>query len=197
MTDDAAKVTEQSEEYYRLAGAYHEILDTVEDLDEQVSLNRTPARAAKAMLDFTSGYNHDPKLIVQGAVFEEKYDDMVVVKNIEFYSLCEHHLLPFFGKCHVGYIPDGKIIGLSKIPRLVDMLARRLQVQERLTSQIAEIIWDCISPEGTGVVIEAQHLCMMMRGVQKQSSTTITNSMLGPFRDEQSCRAEFMASIKG
>src|SRR6516162_6242094 len=140
----------------------------------------------------TKGYREDPAKILRGALFDVDYDEMVIVKDVEMFSLCEHHMLPFFGKVHVAYIPKGKVIGLSKIPRLIDAFARRLQVQERLTTQIAECIQDAIHPEGVGVVIEARHLCMMMRGVEKQHSATVTSSMLGAFRAPQT-RQEFLA----
>ena len=160
-------------------------------------LARTPARVADAMRFLTHGYAQDLDAIVNGAVFEEKVDELVVVKDIELYSLCEHHMVPFFGKCHVGYLPRGKIIGLSKIPRLVDVFARRLQVQERLTNQIASALFTILAPRGVGVVIEAQHLCMMMRGVEKQNSKTITSALLGSFRDDAKTRDEFLRLAHG
>jgi GTP cyclohydrolase I len=159
-------------------------------------LLRTPERMAKALEYLTHGHNERPEEILQGALFDVDYDEMVIVKDIEMFSLCEHHVLPFFGKVHVAYIPKGKVIGLSKIPRLVDVFARRLQVQERLTTQIAETIQNAINPQGVGVVIEARHLCMMMRGVEKQHSSTITSAMLGAFRDERPTREEFLALIR-
>lgn len=159
-------------------------------------LARTPLRVAKAFDFLTRGYTQDPKAILNDALFEVKTDEMVIVKDIDFYSLCEHHLLPFFGKCHIAYLPSNKVIGLSKLPRLVDVYARRLQVQERMTSQIAETIQELISPLGVGVVIEAQHLCMAMRGVEKQNSSALTSSMLGAFRDDARTRAEFLDLIR-
>ena len=156
----------------------------------------TPKRVAKSFEFLTQGYKQDIKTIINNAIFEEKCDDMIIVKNIEFYSLCEHHMLPFYGKCHIGYIPQGKIFGVSKLARLVDCFARRLQIQERLTSQVAETILDNINPEGVGVVMEAQHMCMTMRGVQKQNSLMVTSTMLGSFRAEQATRAEFLNLIK-
>jgi GTP cyclohydrolase I len=159
-------------------------------------LLRTPERMEKALKYLTHGHNEDPAELLRGALFDVAYDEMVIVKDIEMFSLCEHHVLPFFGKVHVAYIPDGKVIGLSKIPRLVDVFARRLQVQERLTQQIAETIQEAINPQGVGVVIEARHLCMMMRGVEKQHSSTITSAMLGAFRDERPTREEFLALIR-
>jgi GTP cyclohydrolase I len=158
-------------------------------------LLKTPQRVDAAFRYLTSGYQTDAEQLLNSALFEVAYDEMVIVRNIEVFSLCEHHLLPFFGKCHVAYIPNGKIIGLSKIPRVVDMYARRLQVQERLTTQIAEIIDAKVHPRGVAVVIEAQHLCMIMRGVEKQNSIAVTSSMLGVFKDEQNTRNEFLNLI--
>jgi len=160
-------------------------------------LRRTPERFEKALRYLTSGYRQDPDKILNGAMFSVCYDEMVVVKDIEVYSLCEHHLLPFFGKCHVAYIPNKKVVGLSKIARLVNMYARRLQIQERLTSQIAETIEERLSPQGVGVIIEARHLCMVMRGVEKQNSTAMTSAMLGVFRENKQTRDEFLSLIKG
>ncbi len=157
-------------------------------------LRETPTRVAQALQFFTSGYASDPQSVINDALFEVEYDEMVIVSDIDFYSMCEHHLLPFFGKCHVGYLPKQRVIGLSKIPRLVEMFSRRLQVQERLTTQIAETINRSIAPRGVGVVIEAQHMCMMMRGVEKQNSRAITSSMLGTFRKQES-RMEFLDLI--
>jgi GTP cyclohydrolase I len=155
-------------------------------------LEKTPQRVDASLRYLTSGYKKDADQLLNGAMFDVAYDEMVIVKNIEVFSLCEHHMLPFFGKCHVAYIPNGKVIGLSKIPRLVDMYARRLQVQERLTMQIADTINSKISPKGVGVVIEAQHLCMIMRGVEKQNSIAVTSSMLGGFKDNLDTRNEFL-----
>jgi GTP cyclohydrolase I len=151
---------------------------------------------AQALEFLTQGYQEDPQEILRGALFTEEYDEMVIVKDVEMFSLCEHHLLPFFGKVHVAYIPNGKVIGLSKIPRLIDVFARRLQVQERLTMQIAESLQQAIQPEGVGVVIEARHLCMMMRGVEKQHSAAVTSSMLGAFRNDENTRQEFLSLIR-
>jgi GTP cyclohydrolase IA len=156
----------------------------------------TPSRVAESFKFLTSGYKQNIDEIINGAIFEEKCDDMVIVKNIEFYSTCEHHMLPFYGKCHIGYIPQGKIFGVSKLARLVDCFARRLQIQERLSRQIAGTILDKIAPEGVGVVMEAQHMCMTMRGVEKQDSLMVTSAMLGSFRSEQATRAEFLNLIK-
>ena len=158
-------------------------------------LKGTPARYEKALRFLTSGYGQDPAKILNGAMFSVCYDEMVVVKDIELFSLCEHHLLPFFGKCHVAYIPTQKVVGLSKIARLVNVYSRRLQIQERLTSQIAKAIHEHISPEGVGVVIEARHLCMVMRGVEKQHSQAVTSAMLGCFKDNRQTRDEFLSLI--
>ena len=159
-------------------------------------LERTPVRVARALRFLTSGYRTDAREVLSGALYEVSYDEMVIVKDIELFSLCEHHLLPFFGKAHVAYLPGKKVIGLSKIPRVVDMLARRLQIQERLTSQIAKTIREAIEPRGVGVVIEARHLCMMMRGVEKQHSSAVTSAMLGAFRTSKETRNEFLSLIK-
>jgi GTP cyclohydrolase IA len=159
-------------------------------------LRHTPERFEKALRFLTSGYQQDPEKLLNGAMFSVCYDQMVLVKDIEIYSLCEHHMLPFFGKCHVAYIPDKKVVGLSKIPRLVNMFARRLQIQERLTNQIASAIQQKISPLGVGVVVEARHLCMVMRGVEKQNSQTITSAMLGAFRENVQTREEFLSLIR-
>jgi GTP cyclohydrolase I len=160
-------------------------------------LVRTPERMQRSLEYLTKGYREDPEKLLKGALFSVDYDEMVIVKDIEMFSLCEHHLLPFFGKVHVAYLPKGKVIGLSKLPRLIDIFARRLQVQERLTTQIAETIERAIEPQGVGVVIEARHLCMMMRGVEKQHSSAVTSSMLGAFRQEKETRDEFLALIRG
>jgi GTP cyclohydrolase I len=165
-----------------------------EDLTRD-GLKDTPKRAAKALSFLTQGYQQSLEKIVNGALFESDNDEMIIVKDIELYSLCEHHLLPFIGKCHVAYLPKGKIIGLSKIPRIVDMFARRLQVQERLTKEIAETILHTTQGRGVGVIIEAKHLCMMMRGVEKQNSAMVTSVMLGSFREDRRTRAEFLSLV--
>lgn len=165
-----------------------------EDLERE-GLKDTPERAAKAFKYLTRGYTQDLDKVVNNAVFESDCDDMVIVKDIELYSMCEHHLLPFFGKCHVAYIPNGKVIGLSKIARIVDMFARRLQIQENLTRQIADAVLHYTGAEGVGVVVQAKHLCMMMRGVQKQNSEMKTSCMLGSFRDDSATRGEFLSLI--
>ena len=162
---------------------------------EREGLRRTPARVAKALDFLTSGYRQSAEEVVRNAVFHEDAKEMVLVKDIEFYSLCEHHMLPFFGKAHVGYLPDGKVIGLSKVARVVDIFARRLQVQERLTTQIADALMNALDPLGVAVVLEASHTCMMMRGVQKQSSSTVTSAMRGGFASSGTTRAEYMAFI--
>jgi GTP cyclohydrolase IA len=159
-------------------------------------LLRTPTRVHRAFEFLTRGYREDPEAMLKKALFTVTYDEMVIVKDVEMFSLCEHHLLPFFGKVHVAYIPNGKVIGLSKIPRLIEIFSRRLQLQERLTTQIAETIQKAIEPQGVGVVIEARHLCMMMRGVEKQHSAAVTSSMLGCFRAEQETRTEFLSLIR-
>jgi len=159
-------------------------------------LVRTPSRVHRAFEFLTKGYKEDPDALLKKALFTVTYDEMVIVKDVEMFSLCEHHLLPFFGKVHVAYIPNGKVIGLSKIPRLIEIFSRRLQIQERLTTQIAETIQKAIEPQGVGVVIESRHLCMMMRGVEKQHSSAVTSSMLGCFRDEQETRTEFLSLIR-
>jgi GTP cyclohydrolase I len=158
-------------------------------------LLETPRRVEKSMAFLTKGYREDPATILRGALFDEDYDEMVIVKDIEIFSLCEHHMLPFFGKVHVAYIPNGKVIGLSKIPRLVEVFARRLQIQERLTRQIADAIHDAIEPQGVGVVVEARHLCMMMRGIEKQHSSTVTSAMVGCFRQKET-RLEFLSLVR-
>jgi GTP cyclohydrolase IA len=174
---------------------YREIIRRYDADPTRDGLARTPERMEKAIEFLTRGYKEDPAAILRAAMFDVAYDEMVIVKDIEMYSLCEHHMLPFFGKVHIAYIPDGKVIGLSKMPRLVEVFARRLQVQERLTRQIAEAIQEAIHPQGVGVVVEARHLCMMMRGVEKQNSSTVTSAMLGVFQ-KQNTRAEFLSLIR-
>src|SRR5229473_6127529 len=169
------------------------ILEQLVDDPDREGLSRTPERVEKALRFLTSGYGRDVQQVVNGALFEVKYDEMVIVKDIEFFSLCEHHLLPFFGKVHVAYLPKGHVIGLSKIPRIVDVFARRLQIQERMTQEIAQTIQAMIDPVGVGVVCEARHFCMMMRGVEKQHSGAVTSAMLGEFRNRKTTRDEFLA----
>lgn len=175
---------------------YRELLHRFGEDISRDGLLRTPERVRKAMEFLTKGYREDIGAILHGALFEVDYDEMVIVKDVEVFSLCEHHMLPFFGRVHVAYIPNGKVIGLSKIPRLVDVFARRLQVQERLTRQIADAIQEVIEPRGVGVVMEARHLCMMMRGVEKQHSSTVTSAMLGAFREHET-RHEFLSLAHG
>ena len=170
------------------------LVELGEDPDRQ-GLKATPDRVARAMRELTSGYGVKPEEVVADAVFDQDYDEMVVVKDIAFYSLCEHHMLPFFGRCHIGYIPTGKVFGVSKLARLADMYARRLQLQERLTEQISQAVMESIGAKGVGVMIEARHLCMMMRGVEKQNSEMVTSSVLGTFRESQATREEFLALI--
>ncbi|KPK88281.1 GTP cyclohydrolase [bacterium SM23_31] len=172
-----------------------ELLAKIGEDPTREGLINTPGRVAAAYEYFSEGYRADLNEIVNGAIFQENYDEMVLVKNIDIFSLCEHHLLPFYGVCHVGYIPDGKIIGLSKIPRIVEVFAKRLQIQERLTDQIAETIENILNPKGIGVVISARHLCMIMRGVKKQNTVVTTSSMLGCFKSDQRTRAEFLSLI--
>ncbi len=174
----------------------HQLLEKIGENPQRNGLLRTPERVAASFEFLTSGYKADLNEIVNDAIFDVEYDEMVIVKDIEIYSLCEHHMIPFFGKCTVAYLPKNKVIGLSKIPRIVDVFSRRLQVQERLTVQIADCIQEMIQPQGVAVTIEAQHLCMAMRGVEKQNSTTITSSMLGLFKDAPQTRAEFLSLIK-
>jgi len=196
--DRILKVTEEE-----AAGAADPLAEAVRTLIRGVGedpardgLQRTPRRVAQSMRFLTSGYHQDVDQVLNDALYSVAYDEMVIVKDIEIFSLCEHHLLPFFGRCHVAYIPTQKVIGLSKIPRLVDVFARRLQVQERLTTQIAETIMEKIKPLGVGVVIEAKHLCMIMRGVEKQNSVAVTSAMLGVFRDEIETREEFLSLVR-
>lgn len=174
-----------------LAESYHTILTELGENPDREGLQKTPERVAEAMRFLTSGYHTDPAAVLKSAMFREDYSEMVLVKNIELYSLCEHHLLPFFGKAHVAYIPNGHIVGLSKIPRVIDIFSRRLQVQERLTDQILNCIDETLNPLGVAVVIEAHHMCMMMRGVQKQNSLTTTSAFRGEFQKEET-RTEFL-----
>jgi GTP cyclohydrolase IA len=179
-----------------LEDAVRDVLAGLGEMPDREGLQKTPERVAEALRFLTSGYQQDAVTLLNEALFTVSYDEMVIVKDIEMFSLCEHHLLPFFGKAHVAYIPRGKVVGLSKIPRLVDMYARRLQVQERLTVQIAEAIEETIKPRGVGVVVEAMHLCMIMRGVEKQNSVAVTSCMRGAFRAEQKTREEFLSLVK-
>ena len=174
---------------------YHEILRRIGEDPNRDGLLRTPERVEKTMAYLTKGYQEDPLKLLRGALFDVDYDEMVIVKDVEMFSLCEHHMLPFFGKVHVAYIPKGKVVGLSKIARLVEVFSRRLQVQERMTRQIADAVQDAIAPQGVGVVIEARHLCMMMRGIEKQNSSTVTSAMIGCFRQKET-RAEFLSLVR-
>lgn len=185
---DTLPITEE------IKGHFSEVITLLGEDANREGLVKTPERASKAMKFLTEGYEMDPQQILQSAMFKEDYNEMVIVKDIELYSLCEHHMLPFFGKAHIAYIPNGHIVGLSKIPRVVDVFARRLQVQERLTEQILDCINDTLNPEGVAVVIEASHMCMMMRGVQKQNSTTTTSGFRGSFK-ETDTRNEFLKLI--
>ena len=178
-----------------IAPLIQELLSRLGEDPTRDGLARTPERVDKALKFLTSGYRADISKILNGALYEVKYDEMVVVKDIEFFSLCEHHMLPFYGKMHVAYLPQNKVIGLSKIPRLVDMFARRLQIQERLTQQVAQTIQEVIQPLGVGVICEAKHFCMMMRGVEKQHSGAMTSAMLGAFRDRKDTRDEFLSLV--
>jgi len=174
---------------------FKKIIEEIGENPNREGLRKTPERAAEAFKFFTSGYNQDLKKLINDAIYKEKSNNMIILKNIGFYSLCEHHLLPFFGKCHIAYIPNGKVIGLSKLPRIVNMFARRLQIQERITVQIAETINKVIRPKGVAVVMEAAHMCMTMRGVEKQDSTTTTSSVLGAFAKNRKTREEFLKLI--
>ena len=180
-----------------LSGHFKEVLSHIGEDSQREGLLKTPERVAKAMQFLTQGYEQDPSKILKSAMFAEEYNEMVIVKDIEFYSLCEHHMLPFFGKCHIAYIPNGHIVGLSKFPRMVDAFARRLQVQERLTDQVRDCLEDTLKPLGVAVCIEAQHLCMQMRGVQKQNSYTTTSAFSGAFMDNDITRNEFISLVKG
>jgi GTP cyclohydrolase I len=175
---------------------YAELLKRIGEDPTRDGLLNTPRRMEKSMAFLTQGYKETVGQVLHGALFEVDYDEMVMVKDIEFYSMCEHHLLPFFGRAHIAYVPNGKVVGLSKIPRIVDVFARRLQVQERLTQEIAEAIEEAIAPQGVGVVMEAQHLCMMMRGVEKQSSVTVTSSLRGVFKTQLQTRNEFLSLVR-
>ena len=199
---DSTKKTEELKLAEELEQGKESIADLVRVMLSQIGedpgregLRRTPERFERALRYLTNGYHQDPEKILNGAMFSVCYDQMVVVKDIDLFSLCEHHILPFFGKCHVAYLPDKRVVGLSKIPRLVNMFSRRLQIQERLTNQIAQAIQKSIQPLGVGVVIEAKHLCMVMRGVEKHRTETITSAMLGAFRDNQQTREEFLSLI--
>lgn len=181
---------------HRTQKLIQELLEELGEDPDREGLKKTPERVSKMYEFLTKGYHEDIKKVLNGAVFKEDYSEMVIVRDIDFFSLCEHHLIPFYGKVHVAYIPNGKILGLSKIPRIVEVYARRLQVQERMTQQIAQTLYDHLNPQGVGVVIEARHLCMIMRGVEKQNSIAATSSMLGIFRNDVKTRSEFLTLIK-
>lgn len=185
----------ETKEAVQLPGLIREILVHLGEDPEREGLLRTPGRVAKALRELTDGYNIDVDRILNGATFSENYNEMVLVKDITFYSLCEHHMLPFFGSCHVAYIPNGRVVGLSKIPKIVTALSHRLQVQERLTQQIAELLEEKLNPSGVGVVLEARHLCMEMRGARSANSPTVTSAMLGAFRKDARTRDEFLTLI--
>jgi GTP cyclohydrolase I len=180
----------------KLTKIYHDLLEAIGEDPSRQGLERTPARAARAMEFITQGYRQSVEEIVNDAIFDSAASEIVLVKDIELYSLCEHHLLPFIGRAHVAYIPNGKVIGLSKVARIVDVFARRLQIQENLTTQIAEALMDCLQPSGVAVVVEAKHLCMMMRGVEKQNSVMKTSCLLGSFKEDARTRSEFLSLLK-
>lgn len=179
----------------RTVALVRELLEQLGEDPERQGLLRTPTRVADAYAFLTAGYQSDVQAILNGALFDERYNEMVIVKDIDFYSLCEHHLLPFYGRCHVAYIPNGKVVGLSKIPRIVEVFARRLQVQERMTNEIATMLMEVLQPAGVAVVTEARHLCMMMRGIQKQNTVVTNSALLGIFHEDRACREEFMQLI--
>jgi GTP cyclohydrolase IA len=193
--DDLMPDWNQGLDFEAIQRAISEMLRAFGENTERQGLQRTPARVARMYAELLAGYHADPEAIINGAIFDVKYDEMVLVRDIEFYSLCEHHLLPFYGHAHVAYIPDGKVIGLSKIPRLVDVFARRLQVQERLTRQIADAVQKLLRPQGVAVVVEAQHMCSMMRGVKKHAARMTTSAMHGAFRANLATRQEFLDNI--
>ena len=191
------KVLSPKREDKPIAPLIRGVLDAIGEDPDRDGLQRTPERVEKALHFLTQGYTADVSTIVNNAIYEVKYDEMVIVKDIEFFSMCEHHMLPFWGKVHIAYLAGNKVIGLSKLPRLVDVFARRLQIQERMTQQIAETIQELLDPLGVGVIAEAQHFCMMMRGVEKQHSGTVTSAMLGAFRANKETRDEFLSLIRG
>ena len=178
-----------------IQASVHNILENIGEQPQRDGLLRTPERVARMFNELTEGYHVDPEKMINGAIFDVDYDEMVIVKDIDFYSLCEHHLLPFYGQAHVAYIPDGKVIGLSKIPRIVEMYARRLQIQEQMTSQIAGFLQSTLQPQGVAVVVEGMHMCSMMRGVKKANASMKTSKMLGAFKEQQELRSEFITQI--
>ncbi len=181
----------------RVAALIKELLEEIGEDPNREGLLKTPDRVAKAYAFLTSGYSSDPRKVINEAVFQSEANNMIIARDIEVYSLCEHHMLPFFGRCHIGYIAQKKVLGVSKLARIVDCFARRLQIQERLTAQVAREIMDAVDAEGVGVVMECRHLCMMMRGVEKQNSVMTTSSVLGSFHDEQATRSEFLGLVSG
>ena len=193
---DCFAMLKQQPNQARIASLVRELLIELGENPDREGLLKTPERVAKAMTYLTQGYRQTPQEVLNGAVFESTANNMVIVRNIEIYSLCEHHLLPFYGRCHVGYIANGKVVGLSKVARIVDCFARRLQIQERLTEEIAHAIQEITGAEGVGVVMNCAHLCMMMRGVEKQNAVTVTSSVLGSFREDSGVRAEFMSLVR-
>ena len=195
-SEDAPPVSASPEMLSAYEDAVRAQLELLGEHPEREGLVKTPWRVARSMAFLTQGYQQDARTVIGDAMFEEEHSNMILVRDIELYSMCEHHMLPFFGKAHIAYIPDGKIVGLSKLARVVDIFARRLQVQERLTVEIAQALTDVLKPRGVGVVIEAAHLCMMMRGVQKQNSTTVTSAVLGTFREDSKTRDEFLRLIQ-
>src|SRR3954467_5222862 len=192
---DNPVVSSKEPDVGRIEKLVHQLLIELGEDPAREGLLNTPLRVAKALSFLTSGYRTDPVQLINGAIFTQESSSMVIVKNIELYSLCEHHMLPFFGRCHIGYIPSGKVFGVSKLARLVDVYARRLQLQERLPDQISQVIMESVNAKGVGVMIEARHLCMMMRGVEKQNSTMLTSSVLGVFRDHLATREEFLSLV--
>jgi GTP cyclohydrolase I len=195
-SDDAPPLTTSAEMLSAYEDSVRVQLELLGEHPDREGLVKTPGRVARSMAFLTQGYQQDARTVIGDAMFEEEHSNMILVRDIELYSMCEHHMLPFFGKAHIAYIPDGKIVGLSKLARVVDIFARRLQVQERLTVEIAQALTDVLKPRGVGVVIEAAHLCMMMRGVQKQNSTTVTSAVLGTFREDSKTRDEFLRLIQ-
>ena len=197
MASNSATIEAVTLETISTQDLYRELLLRMGEDPNRDGLLKTPERIEKSMAFLTQGYTQDVTEVLHDALFDVDYDEMVIVKDVEFYSMCEHHMLPFYGRAHIAYVPNGKVIGLSKIPRLVDVFARRLQVQERLTRQVAEAITEAIRPQGVAVIMEAEHMCMMMRGVEKQQSSTVTSAMLGVFKSQLQTRNEFLSLVRG